>query len=191
MRFLAWVLCKLLFRLQAKGVENIPRRGGFILASNHVSYLDPVVVGVSCPRKLNYMARHDLFTIPIFGAFLRQLRSFPVKRGTSDIASIKQGLKYLKQAGGLLVFPEGGRSLDSSLMKPEPGISLIAAKSNVPVIPVFVKGTEKALSRNARYIRLVKIYVYFGKPLYFKNQANRVNYQNFANKIMQEIKGLA
>ena len=191
--FLSLIFFKILFRLEAKGKENIPRIGGFILASNHSSYLDPVLLAVSsCPRQLNFMARHDLFTIPIFGAFIRNARAFPVKRDSADIAGIKESLRRLKQTGGLLVFPEGGRSVGQMGMKVESGIGFIAAKSQVPVVPVFINGAGKALGRNARFVKPAKIKIYFGKPTYFKNSGpDKDTYEDFANRIMQDIKRLS
>ena len=90
---IALVLCKIWFRLEIRGRENIPSSGAFILASNHTSFLDPVVLASACPRQLSFMARHDLLTIPIFGAFIRALGSFPIRRGTSDVASLKESLR--------------------------------------------------------------------------------------------------
>ena len=175
-RALALIFCKILFRLQAKGIEFIPGVSGFILASNHVSYLDPVVVSVSCPRQLNFMARHDLFTIPIFGTFIRNLRAFPVRRDVADITSLKQALWYLQQRQGLLLFPEGGRTLGELSQKVEAGIGFLAAKSQAPVVPVFIKGSQRAFGRNACFIRPVKIWVYFGKPIYFDESSYKDNY---------------
>ena len=77
-RILLLLLLKIFFRLEVKGRENIPHADGFILASNHLSYLDPTVLGVACPRPLNFMARHDLFAIPIFGAFIRSVGAIPI-----------------------------------------------------------------------------------------------------------------
>lgn len=189
--FLLAVFCKIIFRLEAKGRENIPRAGGFIIASNHTSYLDPVVLAASCGRQLNFMARHDLFTIPLFGAFIRSLGSFPIRRNAVDITSIKEALEYLRQERGLLIFPEGGRSLDELVKKPEPGIGLMAVKSGVPVVPAFIKGALRAFGRNARFIRPFKIKVYFGKPVYPNDIHLRDNYEHFADRIMQEINRLS
>lgn len=190
-RFLALILTKILFRLEIKGRENIPKVGGFILASNHSSYLDPVVLAVGCSRRLNSIARHDLFTLPIFGSFIRRLNAFPVRRDTADISGIKEAIHRLKQAEGLLLFPEGGRSLGGLVKKVESGIGLIALKSKVPIVPAFVKGADRALGRNARFIRPTKIKVFFGKPIYPDDYVIAGDYKDFANRIMYEINRLS
>lgn len=178
---------KILFRLEVEGGRNIPHTGSFILASNHASYLDPVVLACACPRQLNFMTRHDLFTIPILGSLIRSVGAFPLRRNFADIASLKEALRYLKRSGGLLLFPEGSRSFDGLSQEVQPGIGFMAAKSQAPVVPAFIKGSQRALGRNARFIRPSKIKIYFGRPIY----SNKDNYKNFATRIMQEIDQLS
>jgi 1-acyl-sn-glycerol-3-phosphate acyltransferase len=190
-KFLAKALAKILLRLEVKGRSNIPRVGGFILASNHASFLDPIVLGVACPRRLNFMARHDLFNIPVFGAFIRRVGAFPLKRDYADIGSIKEALRRLGQAVGLVLFPEGSRAFGGSAEKAQPGVGFIAAKSHTPVVPAFIDGTGKAFGRGARFIRPTKVRVYFGKPVYVNNSGLKNNYAEFAMKIIQEIKRLS
>jgi 1-acyl-sn-glycerol-3-phosphate acyltransferase len=191
-RLLLFFLFKIIFRLEIKGRKNLPRAGGFILASNHLSYLDPAVVGAACPRTLNFMARHDLFAVPIFGAFIRSVGAIPIRRNSADIASIKEALRHLRQARGIALFPEGSRSTGEGLSRDvQPGIGLMAVRSQVPVVPTFVNGTQRALGRHARFIRPTKIRVYFGKPIY-PNHADRKNsYEYFASRVMQEINRLS
>jgi 1-acyl-sn-glycerol-3-phosphate acyltransferase len=188
-RFLCILFFKLVCKVEVKGRDNIPEEGGFILASNHVSYLDPVAVGSVCPRRLNYMARHDLFTNPIFSWLLHQYGVFPVKRNYADISALKEALVCVKKGGGLLLFPEGTRSQDGRLSnKAEPGIGFLAAKLNVPVIPVFVKGTEKALPRGAKFIVPAKVAVCFGKQIHIER---RMPYQDIAQLILDHIRHLS
>jgi 1-acyl-sn-glycerol-3-phosphate acyltransferase len=189
-KFLVKVLAKILLRLEVKGRSNIPRVGGFILASNHASFLDPIVLGVACPRRLNFMARHDLFSIPVLGAFIRRVGAFPLKRDYADIGSIKEALRRLGQAVGLVLFPEGTRASGGLAERAEPGVGFIAAKSGVPVVPAFINGTKRALAPGARFIRPTKVRVYFGKPVYVNNSGLKDNYAEFAMKIIQEIKRL-
>ncbi len=189
---LAVLLLRFFFRLEVRGRENIPNKGGFILASNHVSYLDPVVLGASCPRQLNFMARHDLFLIPVFGALIRTLGAFPLRRNFADIASIKEALRRLQLEKGIVLFPEGSRSYYKEISgRVQPGIGFMASKSQVPVVPAYINGTGKALGRQARFVRPAKIRVYFGKPIYPKNYEVEDNYINFASKVMFEIKRLS
>src|SRR3989338_6346732 len=108
-RFICFLISRLFFRISWQGRENIPKKKGFIIASNHVSYLDPVMVGVACPRKLNYMARHDLFSNHFFSFWLYNVGAFPVRRKTADISALKEAIKRLNDGEGLILFPEGGR----------------------------------------------------------------------------------
>jgi 1-acyl-sn-glycerol-3-phosphate acyltransferase len=189
LRFIALVLCKIFFRLDVVGIENIPKKGAFILASNHVSFLDPIALGVACPRKLNYMARHDLFRNPIFARLLAACCTFPVKRDSADPGAFKKAIRFIKDGKALVLFPEGRRAdyNDASSM-PQPGIGFLYSKLEVPVIPAFVKGTHLALPRGARFIRPAKIYVCFGRQISIER---RMPYQDIAIGIMDNIRHLS
>lgn len=186
LKLLAIILAKILFRLEVRGKENVPGKGGFILASNHASYLDPVILGVACPRQLNFMARDDLFNIPLFGRLIRSVGAFPLKRYSADISGMKEALRRLSQGWGLVVFPEGSRAFDGLFNKVQPGIGFLAIKSKVVLIPAFIEGTHRALRRGSRFIRPAKIKVHFGQQI--KIESSRVNYQDIAQKVTQEIK---
>jgi len=187
-RFLSLVIFKILFRIKATGIENIPRRGGFILASNHISYLDPVAVGVVCPRKLNYMAKEELFRNPLFGRYLSCIKTFPVKRNSADLSAIKEAIRRVRRGEGLVLFPEGSRRFDSTSKEPYAGIGFLAAKLDVPVIPAFVKGTDKALPAGAKFIKLTEVSVCYGKQISIER---RMPYQDIASHIMDSIRHLS
>jgi 1-acyl-sn-glycerol-3-phosphate acyltransferase len=188
-RALSVILFKLLFRIKVRGKEYIPKKGAFILASNHVSYLDPLALGVACPRKLNYMARHDLFSSAFASWWFTCVGAFPVKRNSADIAAFRTAIRRLKDGAGLLLFPEGTRQERSvSLGNPEPGIGFLASKLNVPVIPAFVKGTDEVLPKGAKFIVPKKIFVSFGKQISIERG---LPYQNVAKLIMENIRQLA
>ena len=191
LRFPGFILIKLLFRLEVRGRENIPPSGAFILASNHVSYLDPVVLGVASSRPLYFMARSSLFTYPGFGWLIRNLNAFPTRRDEADPSSIRTALECLKQGKVLVIFPEGGRSKTGQLGKAHPGIGLIAARADVPVVPVSLAGTDKALPRQAKFIRPHKISAHFSRPLFFNETASTgrrsLSYQSFADRVMASL----
>ena len=182
---LAFIACKILFRCQVKGIENIPKRGGFILASNHVSYLDPVVLGAICPRRVNFMAKEELFCHPLISWFLAQVGAFSVKRDSADLSALKYALRCLKVGEALVLFPEGSRRFDSVSTEPYAGIGFLTAKLDVPVIPAYIEGTERALPRGAKFIRPAKISVHFGKQISIER---RVPYQDIARHIMDNIR---
>jgi 1-acyl-sn-glycerol-3-phosphate acyltransferase len=183
------IIFKILFRIKVCGREYIPKRGAFILASNHVSYLDPPALGIACPRKLNYMARHDLFSFPLASWWFSAVGVFPVKRNSADILAFKTAMRRLKNGEGLLLFPEGTRQETAGLFgNPEPGIGFLASKFNCPVIPAFVRGTEKAFAKGAKFIAPKKIFVYFGKQIHIERG---LPYQTVAKLIMENIRHLA
>jgi 1-acyl-sn-glycerol-3-phosphate acyltransferase len=188
-RFIALVLCKILFRLEVTGAGHIPKKGAFILASNHVSFLDPVALGVACPRKLNFMARHDLFHNPIFSRLLSLCCTFPVKKGSADPGAFKKAMHLIKDGKAIVLFPEGRRCdyNDTSSM-PQPGIGFLCSKLGVPVIPAFVKGSHIALPKGAHFIRPAKISVCFGKQI---SVERRMPYQDIAIRIMDNIRHLS
>ena len=186
-KFLGFLIYGTFLHLRVEGQQNIPRRGGFIIASNHISYLDPPGVGVACPRRLSYMARHDLFSNPLFSWALRSIGCFPVKRGSADISALKEAIRRVNNGGGLLLFPEGTRQETPVVKEPEAGIGFLVAKLDVPVIPVYVRGTEKALPRSARSIRPAKVSVCFGKQIQIERGKS---YQEIATTVMSHIRAL-
>ena len=188
LKVLALILFKILFRFQAKGVQNLPKTGGFILASNHASYLDPIAVGVACRRKLNYMAKEELFRTRFSSWFFSAINVFPVKRDSADLSAIKEAMRRVSAGGALVLFPEGSRRLDSGSSQPYGGVGFLSSKLNVPVIPAFVKGTEKALPPGAKFIRLTKVSVHFGKQISIER---RMPYQDIARHIMDSIRHLS
>jgi len=188
-RFILLAAFKALFRIEGKGRENIPKKGGFILACNHVSHLDPPALGIACPRRLTFMAKEELFSNPVLSEWLRAVEVLPIKRGSADISALKSAMKHIKSGKGVALFPEGGRQDAKSLpVKPLAGVGFLAAKLNVPVIPAFIKGTEKALPKGAKFIRPAKIRVYFGKEI---NIERGMPYQDIAQMIMANIRQLS
>lgn len=188
LRFLSFLILKIFFRLEVEGRENLPEKGGFILAGNHISYLDPVVIGVAVPRKLNYLAKRELFRNPACSRFFSALHIFPIKRDSADISALKEALRRVRNGEGLVLFPEGSRRADSSPAEAEPGVGFLAAKLDVPVIPAFVKGTERALPRGAKFLRPARISVCFGKQIFIER---RLPYRDIARQIMANIRHIA
>lgn len=188
-RLVLILIFKSLFYFKVEGAENIPPKGGFILASNHTSYLDPLVLGSACRRKLNFMARDNLFSNPIFSSILSAVGAFPVKRNSADLGALKEAMRRLKKGLPLTLFPEGSRQGGGVFSKdPQPGIGFLAAKLEIPVVPAFIKGTQAALPRGAKFIRRAKISVYFGKQI---NIERRLPYQDIALAIMKGIEDLS
>lgn len=188
-RFLAIVLFKIFFRLQAFGRKGIPSQGGVILAANHASYIDPPVLGAACPRKVYFLAKEEIFRNAFFGRFISALHAFPVSQ-SGDLKSLRRAIRELKAGRVLTIFPEGRRVADGESQKPLKGIGLLAAKADVPIVPAYIEGSGRALPIGSKFIRPKKVRVYFGRPI-----APQVDirlsgdnfYQALAEKTMQEV----
>lgn len=188
-KFFFAVFFRVFFFLKVRGQENFPRSGGFIVASNHVSYLDPILLGVASPRSLNYMARDTLFRNSFFGWILKQVHVFPLKRNFADLGAIKEALKRMKSGRGILLFPEGTRSHDGQMKGGLEGVGFLARKGKVPVIPAYVHGADRAWPKHARFFRPACIQIVFGKPLGpFGGQ--EISDAELTRQIMQQIRGL-
>lgn len=149
-----------LMRWKIQGVENMPAEGPVILAINHQSIWDPLVAASSLPRKVSFMAKEELFSIPVLGKIFSKLGAFPVKRGQGDMNAIRQSLAILKEARVLGLFPEGTRSKDGEIQKGLPGMVLLMEKSKATVVPVKVYGTRNLLTKGWGNIAVV-----VGKPM--------------------------
>ncbi len=167
------VAFKIVGRTTVVGYENIPPTGGVIVACNHVSYLDPPLVGSTILRECAFMARHDLWNRPMMGKLISRLNAFPVRRDTADRGAIKEAIGILERGLVLVLFPEGTRSPDGLLQQPQPGLALIVQKSGVPVIPAAVIGPERMLPAGSNRLRMTRLVVAFGPPATFGPGATR------------------
>lgn len=176
------------FRWKISGTENIPIQGAAIIASNHISNWDPPVIGTALPRRLRFMAKEELFSIPIFDKIISSLGAFPVKRGSADRTAIKTAISILENGEILGLFPEGTRSKNGQLGKPEPGIALIAVKTGAPIIPAAIIGTNKIFSNGNLF---PKFEVIFGKPILIdKGRVDKEGLDRIGVQIMDEISHL-
>ncbi|MCM8818422.1 MAG: 1-acyl-sn-glycerol-3-phosphate acyltransferase [Candidatus Omnitrophica bacterium] len=185
-KFIGFFVYNLFFAIEVKGRENFPKRGGFIVASNHLSFLDPPTIGYVCPRMLHFFAKSSLFKIKGFSKLIKLLGAIPLERDTSMSLVLRKGLEILKKGEGIVIFPEGTRSINGIIKDGKPGIGFLAVKSKVPVIPVRIIGTDKALPVNKKFIRIAKVKVFIGKPMYFENG----NYTEISKNIMDVIRKL-
>jgi 1-acyl-sn-glycerol-3-phosphate acyltransferase len=140
----ARILTSTLFDIKVYGRHHVPMEGGVLLAANHQSYLDPVLVGVQLGRPLSYMAKADLFENPALAWLIRSLEAFPVRRGEGDKAAIETTIRELQAGKMLLIFPEGTRTLDGQIRQMERGIALVIRRAKVPVLPAVIDGSYEA-----------------------------------------------
>ncbi len=181
------VLFRIFLRLEGRGSANIPATGPLVIASNHLSMLDPPVIGPAGTRKMYFMAKEELF-VPVFGSICKALGAFPVKRGGADRAALRHALDILRRNEVLAIFPEGTRSKDGTLGRAEPGALMMALKGGATVVPTCVAGTD--LARCGRL--WPKVRVSFGKPMLLP-PAKAVNKEMLAEltqELMQRIAAL-
>lgn len=188
LKTLLYYFLKVFFKYKIIGLENIPATGGVIIAANHISLWDPPVVGAGLNRSVNFMAKEELFAFPPLRWIIRIMKAFPVKRGAADRGAIRHAINLLKNGEILGLFPEGTRSKNGELGKPEAGIGMIALKAGVPIIPAAIIGTN-TLFKNGW--GLPQFVIKYGKPIIINGEkTDRENMENIGNEIMQEISSL-
>jgi 1-acyl-sn-glycerol-3-phosphate acyltransferase len=165
MRALFIIFFRLLGDWEVEGRENVPSSGAVLITPNHLSFLDPPLVGCALRRPGWFMAKAELFKIPGLRWLIRGMHAYPVKRGVPDRGSVKRTLQYLKDGEIVCVFPEGTRSATGELGPVEMGIGMLAVKSGAPVVPVGLRGTNRMLPRDAKRVHRAKIRVRFGPLL--------------------------
>jgi 1-acyl-sn-glycerol-3-phosphate acyltransferase len=156
---LGWVLFRLFFavcyRWEVEGKEHIPDQGPLVVCPNHIHNLDPPLVGAAMNRKVHFMAKEELFRIPVLAQIISRLGAFPVRRGASDRNAFKKAMQILQEGKVLAIFPEGTRSRSGRLGKAHPGAALIALKGNANVVPAAIIGPYRLFG---------KIRIVFGPP---------------------------
>jgi 1-acyl-sn-glycerol-3-phosphate acyltransferase len=171
---------KVLRRWEILGAENLPAAGGVVLVANHVSYWDPVTIICAFRRQVFFMAKSELFKIPLVGYAVRTSGAIPVRRDATDRNAVRTALRLLQAGEVVGVFPEGTRSKSGEMLKPHLGAAMIALKAGTPVVPVAVSGTRGGFS---------KITVHVGSPINFGpvTKATKADLENISDRIMNEI----
>ena len=182
------------FELEVRGQEHVPTRGGCIVASNHVSYLDPPVLGAACPRRLVFMARTTLFKPPLLGAFMRGVHVIPLKRGEGDVEAMREAVTRIHAGDAVAIFPEGTRQLSGTLGTAKRGVGLLAAAARVPIVPALLTGTCEALPPvGPQRLHRAKIRVAFGPAIPYTTSSvrpSRSHHQQLADALTQEWRRL-
>ena len=156
---------RLYFRWEVRGVEHLTRAGGGLLVCNHASFLAPALAGTRWPRPIHYLAREDLFRVPILGWWMRACHTIPTKRGPGALYSLRRVIQVIQQGGVALVFPEGTRSATGQLQDARGGVGFIVKMTGAPVFPCYIDGAFEAWSRHAWVPRPRKIRVTYGPPV--------------------------
>lgn len=174
----------LFYNYRISGRENIPEDGAYIVCANHVSAIDPILVALSLPRKMHFMAKAELFKNKLLAKLLEVLGAFPIKRGEADLKSIKTSLKLLGSGRIISLFPEGTRNKTSELFA-EPGIAMLSIKAKVPVLPIAIMSNYKFFN---------KTFIKIGKPVvlseYYGRKLSIEDYTGISLDIMSRINEL-
>lgn len=180
-------IMKVFYRYKFINNNSIPHEGAYIIASNHMSFSDPVLLGLGQRRRLFFMAKQELFKNKFFGGLIRALGAFPVERGAGDGKAIKTGEDLIKEGNVMTIFIEGGRTKTGEFMRPRSGCALVTQQMQVPVIPACITITGNPKHRFAKRV------IHFGDPLTPQQlgltpDGDRRQLKNATNMIMDEIK---
>ena len=178
------------FRLNIYGAENVPKAGGVIAVSNHASYFDPPILSNCVGRPVAFMAKEELFKIPIFSQGIRLYGAYPVKRSIGDRAALRSASKALESGWIAAVFLQGSRSADAKITDPKLGAAWIAAKAQVPLLPVSLWGTEKILTQGLVLPKPVPIAVRIGEIIPPPSSSSKSELQRVTQHCSQVINEL-
>lgn len=199
--FFSWILVRvvffMLFGLRLRGRQHLPAAGGFVVASNHQPFLDPIIAGIAVGpwRQAHYMARDTLFVGP-FGWLIRAYNAFPVKRGRADRDALREAQRRLRAGLPVLVFPEGTRSPDGRLQQVKAGATRLAQAAGVPVLPCYIHNAYRAWPRGGRFFRPIRgMRVFLGEPLdgtrFPSDRAGREQFRQELAKALADLKARA
>ncbi len=186
--FLSRAVAAIVFRMQVSGRRHVPHKGGFILASNHVSYFDPPLLGSAVNRELHFLAKAELFRNPVFGWILRNVNAIPVKRGAMDRQALKMAVAAIGKGYGLTLFPEGTRSKTADFLPPKPGLGMIASHAGCPIVPAYVDGSNDPA---ACLLGRTHLHIAFGEPFpaewVCSFEASKQSYLEISSSVLERI----
>lgn len=182
--WLAYGLAVILFRLRVEGRCHIPQSGALILAANHCSYVDPVIIGVAAGRELWYLAKAELFPIPLLGKLIHRLHAMPVDRSRGDRSAFLAWTKTLQAGNSVLIFPEGTRNKRPSFLRPRAGVGMLVYRTQAPVIPVYISGTVNIWKT---MVGLERLQVRFGEPIFHSSKQLPDRRRDAYNFITHEV----
>jgi 1-acyl-sn-glycerol-3-phosphate acyltransferase len=162
---LVFPVFRLLFRGRTAGNANVPREGALVVVANHGSHLDPPLLGHALGRPVAFMAKAELFRVPLLGPIIRACGAYPVARGASDREAIRTATDRLEEGWATGVFIDGTRQRDGRVNHPQPGAALLAARAGVPMLPVAIINSNRALGPGGQGLRLVPVHIRIGTPI--------------------------
>ena len=176
-------------RLELRGLEGIPMRGPLLIASNHISYWDPPLVGSLVPREVHFLAKEELFRNRLFGALITRYNSIPIRRGPQARSALRGAEEVLADGGAVIIFPEGTRSRSGEFLPPRAGIARLAAHGRAPVLPVYISGSNQI---RRSMLRRVPVRISFGAPMMppVGSEGNREAERAYTRSVMEAISAL-
>ena len=184
-RYAIIIIFAIIARVRLCGRYNVPSKGPFIIAANHLSWVDVPLIPAYLPLKVVYMAKEETFYSKV-GWLVRFLGAFPVKRGEGDRQAIRAADEQLKAGRVLVIFPEGTRSKTHTLGMAHAGLGMVALRSNVPVVPVAIWGSEKALKKFG-----ARITISYGEPMILKPKGSKITREDIDNATQEVMRKIA
>src|SRR5262245_33178664 len=183
-----WWFCRVAFKIEFYGVDNIPREGACIITPNHITYADPIWITIPMPRRVYYMAWHKPFRIPVLGLLMRMFGAFPVNLDVAaDASAQREAIEMIRRNRALVIFPEGGRTRTLKLMPFKMGAFRLALTHGVPIVPVTIKGAEKIWPVGQSFPRTGKLSITYHPPI----EVERVGDQISRSELKERARALA
>ncbi len=180
------LVCDSQYKIEYAGTENIPENGGFILASNHMCAIDPIMIAMGVKkRQLHFMGKKELFENPIVKKILTYVNGFPIVRGGADSEALKYAIRIVKEGYILAIFPEGTRSKDHKPGKAKSGVAVIAKEAKSDILPVSIYSSDNMEKHTKLTIRFGEVIPY--EKLGLNDESSREDVKNAAKFVMDEI----
>jgi len=185
-----WWFCRMAFKIQFHGVDNIPREGACIITPNHITYADPIWITIPMPRRIYYMAWHKPFGIPVLGLLMRMFGAFPVNLDVAaDASAQREAIELLRKGRALVMFPEGGRTKSGKLMPFKMGAFRLALSNGIPIVPVTIKGAETIWPVGRMFPRPGRLTITYHSPIrveQIEEEASRLELKEKARQLARK-----
>ncbi|WP_309864948.1 lysophospholipid acyltransferase family protein [Desmospora profundinema] len=191
---LRWILRMFLkgyHRIEVVGADQLPHDGPFILVGNHISNLDPFYIGAAMPGRIHFMAKRESFSHPLSRWVLHACGAFPVERGKPDMRAIKTAIHHLRHDRIVGLFPEGGRREEDPMVAIKAGAAYLSLKTQTPVLPITIEGTDRALPRSAWLIRPIPIRIRVGEQMVPEKDMSREAQERLSRHVLESLRLLS